>query len=98
MSTQDISYAIRLLGDAYTLNIISHLSEKGMRFNELQRSLTDICPATLADRLKKLEQEQLLSRQEETVDKLSVLYELTEKGRGALPVIKAINNFAEKFT
>lgn len=89
--------ATKLIGDAHILNIVSHLSEKGMRFNELQRAITDICPATLTDRLKKLEQEHIVSRKEETVDKVSVVYELTEKGVGILPVIKEIGKFADRF-
>ena len=89
--------AIKLLGDAYILSIVDNLARKSMRFNELQRSVTDICPATLADRLKKLEQEKIVIRQEETLDKLSVVYDLTPKGQGILPIIKEIGKFADKF-
>lgn len=91
------SDAITLIGDAYILRIVSNLSKQGMRFNELQRAIEDICPATLTDRLKKLEHENIVSRKEETVDKLSVVYELTEKGKAILPIMKAIGKYAEKF-
>jgi DNA-binding HxlR family transcriptional regulator len=94
---EDFTSAINLLGDAYILHIIEKLSTKGLRFNELQRSITDICPATLTDRLKKLEVEAIVIRREETVDKVSVVYELTQKGKGVLPIIKAINMFAKDF-
>jgi DNA-binding HxlR family transcriptional regulator len=96
-NTDEFNDALKLLGDAYILNIVSNLGQKSMRFNELQRSVADICPATLADRLKKLEQEKIIIRQEETVDKVSVVYDLTSKGRGILPIIKAISVFADKF-
>jgi DNA-binding HxlR family transcriptional regulator len=94
---EDFTTAVNILGDAYILHIVDKLSTKSMRFNELQRSIADICPATLTDRLKKLEQEKLVTRQEETVDKVSVVYELTPKGKGVLPIIKAINNFAKNY-
>lgn len=91
------SQAIKLIGDTYVLLIIRNLAKKGMRFNELQRSAADICPATLTDRLKKLEHEDIVSRKEETVDKVSVVYELTKKGQGILPIIKEIGKFSEKY-
>lgn len=96
-STAEFNSALKLVADEYVLHIVSQLSTKGMRFNELQRSVADICPATLTDRLKKLESEQIVTRQEETVDKVSVVYELTEKGKGILPIIKAIHKFAVEF-
>lgn len=89
--------AMKVIGDAYVLEIISQLSHKSMRFNELQRAIADICPTTLTDRLKKLEHEKIVSRKEETLDKVSVVYSLTAKGQGILPVINAIGNFADKF-
>lgn len=94
---KNLAQAIKLIGDAYVLLIISNLAKKSMRFNELQRSAVDICPATLSDRLRKLERKKFISRKEETVDKLSVVYELTDKGRGVLPVVKAIGTFSEKY-
>lgn len=89
--------AMKVIGDAYVLEIIGQLSRKSMRFNELQRAIEDICPTTLADRLKKLEHEKIVSRKEETLDKVSVVYSLTEKGQGILPVIRAIGKFADQF-
>ncbi len=68
-----------------------------MRFNELQRSINGLNPATLTSRLKKLEKEKIVRRLEETVDKISVVYELTEKGKGILPIIEKIETFADKY-
>ena len=93
----DFDSAVKLIADEYVINIVHKLQTKGMRFNELQRSVTDICPATLTDRLKRLESENIVTRKEETVDKVSVVYELTKKGRGILPIIKAINTFAVEY-
>jgi DNA-binding HxlR family transcriptional regulator len=95
--TEEVNDAIKMIGDAHILCIVASLSDHGMRFNELQRAINDINPTTLADRLKKLELEKIVDRKEETLDKLSVVYELTEKGRSILPIIKEIGKFADKF-
>lgn len=89
--------AIKMLGDDHILCIIGNLRDGGMRFNELQRALNGINPTTLTDRLAKLEKEGIVNRKEETVDKLSVVYELTEKGRGIIPIVNEFATFAEKF-
>jgi DNA-binding HxlR family transcriptional regulator len=87
---------LKLLGDFWTLNIIDVLREEPLRFNEIQRHVEGINPATLANRLKKLEQAHLIERQEETLDKLSVTYALTQRGISILPVIGEIQIFADK--
>ncbi len=93
----ELNNAIKLIGDDHILCIIGNLREGGMRFNELQRSLGGINPTTLTDRLSKLETEGIVIKKKETVDKISVVYELTEKGIAILPVFKAITKFAERF-
>lgn len=87
---------LKILGDFWTLEIIQALSLRGRRFNELQRDIEGISPTTLANRLKKLEINILIQRQEETVDKLSVVYTLTEKGKDILPILRQIKIFAVK--
>ncbi len=94
----EIDNAISMIAEAHMLCIINHLSEKEMRFNEIQRSIKDLNPATLSDRLKKLEKDGLVNRKEETLDKVSVVYALTEKGRAILPVINEISKFAQKYS
>lgn len=89
--------AISLLGDTWTLAIIGSLAKEEQRFCELQRSLDGLNPVTLTQRLKKLEKEKIISRMEETVDKISVVYGLTTKGRSILPVIEELEKYANKF-
>ena len=45
--------ALKIFGDVWNLSIVRVLSETTQRFNELQRSLGNISPTTLTDRLKK---------------------------------------------
>lgn len=89
--------AIRIFGDAWNLSIVRVLSETTHRFNDLQRALGNISPTTLTDRLKKLENYGLITQEKQTVDQLSVIYSLTEKGKKMLPVLKAIESFSKKF-
>jgi DNA-binding HxlR family transcriptional regulator len=96
-NTNQIDNAIAMISDAHMLCIIHHLSSRAMRFNELQRAINGLNPTTLTDRLKRLEKEKILIRKEETVDKVSVVYELTVKGRAVLPIINEIGKFADTY-
>jgi DNA-binding HxlR family transcriptional regulator len=95
--SEELANGIKMLGDAWILCIIGSLAHDELRFNEIQRAIPAINPATLSARLKKLEKENIVERKEETVNKLSVVYTLTDKGRGILPILKEIQIFVEKF-
>ncbi len=95
--SNEVNNAIKMLGDEHILCIIGSLCDGGMRFNEIQRAINGVNPTTLADRLKKLEHEGIVVRKEETLDKVSVVYELTQKGQGILPIVNEFANFAKKF-
>jgi DNA-binding HxlR family transcriptional regulator len=88
---------MKIFGDAWTLAIVLVLGTATRRFNELQRLLGGISPTTLTDRLKKLESYGLIAQERQTVDQLSVIYTLTDKGKQMLPVLKAIESFSKKF-
>jgi DNA-binding HxlR family transcriptional regulator len=87
--------ALKLVADYWVLRIVEELSlaEDGLRFSTLQRELGGASPATLSNRLRRLEARSLIVRCG-TSGKLSVVYTLSESGRTVLPVITAINDFA----
>lgn len=87
---------MKLLGDYWTLRIIDALNFGEQRFCDLQRHLDNVNPVTLTNRLKKLEEARLINRSEETIDKISVAYSLSDLGKEVLPVISALNNFSLK--
>ena len=93
---QKLLQGLKIFGDAWTLAIIWVLSQATHRFNELQRTLGNISPTTLTDRLKKLESYGLIEAQKQTIDQLSVIYTLTDKGKKMLPVLGAIEQFSRK--
>lgn len=94
---ESLQQGLKIFGDAWTLAIVSVLSGTTRRFNDLQRSLGNISPTTLTNRLKKLEQLGIVAQQKQTVDQLSVIYALTDKGKDMLPVLRAIESFSKKF-
>ena len=96
--SEELHSAIKLLGDDWTLCIVGSLAKQELRFCEIQRSVDSINPVTLTDRLKRLEKAGIIQRKEETLDKLSVVYELTAKGKAILPIIAEIETFARKFS
>lgn len=92
-----VQEGLQIFGDAWTLFIVRSLSEGAKRFCALQRELDNLNPVTLTDRLKKLEKLGFVERKKELVDKLSVSYSLTKKGKGMLPVLREIEHFAKKY-
>ncbi len=86
-----------MLGDFWTLEIIQALADGEKRFSELERLLPGINPTTLTGRLRKLTAQQIIERQKETLDKISVVYLLTKKGHGVLPVLEQMKIFAETY-
>jgi DNA-binding HxlR family transcriptional regulator len=84
---------LSLIGDQWNLAILMQLRQKELRFCELQRAI-DINAVTLTNRLKELENQGYLLRNEE--GKLAVSYVLSEKGQQVLPVIDAIETLAQK--
>lgn len=94
---QELDNGIRIIGDEWILCIITALAKQGLRYCEILRTVKNINPATLSNRLKRLEELGFVERSEETVDKLSVVYDLTKKGKGILPVIDEIHKFSQKY-
>ncbi|MEX0748573.1 MAG: helix-turn-helix domain-containing protein [Candidatus Saccharimonadales bacterium] len=84
--------SLRLLGDYWTLRIISALSKGELRYCELQRTTGHINPVTLTAKLRKLEAARLIERRE--FSRTDVLYRLTSQGRAALPVLVAVDEFS----
>lgn len=92
-----LARGLKIFGDTWTLFIINSLSFGEKRFCELQREVGDLNPVTLTNRLKNLESQGFVDRKKEAIDKLSVSYVLTKKGRGMLPVLKKIESFAKQY-
>lgn len=91
------SRELEILGDYWILNIIQILGDGEKRFTQLERELPKINPTTLTNRLKNLEKKKIINRSVKSLNKLSVVYRLSDKGKGILPVLRQIKIFANKF-
>ncbi|MCU1558912.1 MAG: hypothetical protein JWN09_2907 [Microbacteriaceae bacterium] len=96
-STRCSPSALKLLADYWVLRIIEEIHGAGdnLRFSALQRALGGASPATLSNRLRCMEDEGIIRRHEGTEGKSSVSYSLSDRGRKVLPVIHAIEEFAQ---
>lgn len=84
-----------LIGDRWTPLIVRDLAPGCRRFSELQRSLSGISPKTLSDRLRRLEDAEIVSRACFAEMPPRVEYRLTDKGHALLPVLDSMREFGE---
>ena len=81
----------------WAMVVIYYLSQKTYRFGELRRKLPMITEANLTKELRALENYGFVHREVYKEVPPKVEYSLTELGREFLPVIDALEIFAEKY-
>ena len=90
-----VSLGLDIFGDKWTLLIVRDLMFSGKRhFREMLDSDERISSNILADRLKMLVAEGILSTGEDPGHKQKVIYSLTEKGIALLPILMQISNWS----
>jgi len=83
-----VSVALDGLGDRWSLLIVRDLMVRGYRaFREFEQSGEGISTNILADRLRKLEGQGIISREADANDARRVNYRLTRKGIDLAPVL-----------
>jgi DNA-binding HxlR family transcriptional regulator len=93
-SLSAIEDALYVIGGKWKLKIIIALREKdGMRFNELQRTVTGISARVLSNELKELEMNGFLKRKVYTQTPVVVEYELTGYSDTLNEVLHALVNW-----
>ena len=88
--------ALRLLGDVPTLMIVCALLPGTRRFGEVRLQLPEVSPKTISQRLKMLEELELVRRQAFAEIPPRVEYRLTEKGLALHDIIVALQQFGER--
>jgi DNA-binding HxlR family transcriptional regulator len=83
-----------IIGSKWTAIIVHDLSEGPRRFSELERSCPGISPRTLSERLRVLEQDDII---EKRAAARRAEYELTEKGTALLPIIEEMRRFGHQW-
>ena len=88
--TCPIARTLDIIGDRWTLLIVRDLFMGKTRFNEFLASSPGLPSKLLSDRLKKLEQHDLVERVVYSQHPLRAEYRLTDQGRTLAPVIEEI--------
>lgn len=83
-------HALNVLSRRWVGLIVGTLREGPMRFNELASALEVVADRVLAERLRELEAEGVVSREVYVGSPVRVEYRLTEKGAALAPVLDAI--------
>lgn len=92
-----IARTAELVGDFWTLLIVRDLGHGNSRFNTLLSSLQGVSSRTLAQRLKALEQAEIVQSERFSEIPPRVEYSLTERGLALLPVVEDMRNFGEQW-
>ena len=89
-----IARALDVVGERWTLLIVRELMLQGScRFTDLKNGLPGIATNLLSGRLKDLEDEGLITREDAPPPVATTLYALTEQGRSLGPVLKALGEW-----
>ncbi|MDZ7939257.1 MAG: helix-turn-helix domain-containing protein, partial [Rhodoferax sp.] len=88
-----VQRAAQVLDGKWTILVLRDLMGGTKRYSELQRSLVGISPRLLADRLKALEAQGLLTRTAFATVPPTTEYSLTTQGQTLLPVVQALADF-----
>lgn len=93
-----VSLGLDIFGDKWTLLVVRDLMFSGKRhFREIQGSEEGISSNILADRLKLLLDEGIITKADDPGHKQKVLYSLTEKGIALLPILMQISRWSYRY-
>jgi DNA-binding HxlR family transcriptional regulator len=91
-----IAGVMEAIGDRWAVLILRDLSLGLSRYEDLRRS-TDVTNATLSDRLKHLEDHELIERRQYQTNPERYEYVLTSKGRDTILVLQALLQVGDKW-
>jgi DNA-binding HxlR family transcriptional regulator len=91
-----IPAAVELIGEKWAFLILRGALNGLRHFEEFQAGL-DIARNILSDRLGKMVAGGILQRELDPTDKRKVIYSLTAKGEGLLPVVLALRQWGEEW-
>lgn len=89
--------AIELIGRRWTGAILFALQQRPRRFSDFREAIPDISDRLLSERLKELEEADVISREVTATRPVSVIYRLTPKGEDLGPVMAAVGAWAARW-
>jgi len=91
-----IGYALSIVGDKWSGQIVRDLTVGPKRFTELEHSLS-IGPRTLSQRLSSLEEKEIVVKKSYAEAPPRVEYSLTKKGEDLLPILQSMAQWGSKY-
>jgi DNA-binding HxlR family transcriptional regulator len=92
-----IASAMGIIGSKWTALILRDLFSGPKRFCELEKSVGNINPRTLSQRLDDLESHGIISKRSFAEVPPRIEYTLTQKGQDLLPVLKQMAAWGKKY-
>ncbi len=92
-----IAGAMQIIGSKWTALILRDLASGAKRFGELEKSVGDINPRTLSQRLDDLEEQGIVTKQVYAEVPPRVEYSLTPKGEDLIPVLRQMAAWGNKY-
>ncbi len=92
-----ISTSVKILNGKWKLSILWYISRRTIRFNELQRKLSNITQRTLTMQLRELERDGLIKRKAYAEVPPRVEYSLTELGETVKPILIAMCRWGKNY-
>jgi len=93
-----VERTLYILRDAWTFMILRDLCSEPKGFNQLKRSVKGISSRMLSEKLKFLEQEDILTRIVSNTRPIRVTYVLTEKGKDLGAIVNSMKEWGEKWS
>ncbi|MDX2128181.1 MAG: helix-turn-helix domain-containing protein [Chloroherpetonaceae bacterium] len=92
-----VELALDVLGGRWKMPILWRLKDRVWRYGELKKDLGRITHKMLAEQLRDLEKDGLISRKVYNEVPPKVEYSLTKKGKTAVPLIKSLRTWGDAF-
>jgi DNA-binding HxlR family transcriptional regulator len=88
---------MQIIGNKWTALILRDLATCEHRFCELEKSVGNINPRTLSQRLDELERHGIITKQSFAEVPPRTEYRLTDKGRDLIPTLRQMATWGEKY-
>jgi DNA-binding HxlR family transcriptional regulator len=92
-----IAAAMDIIGNKWTALILRDLASGAKRFGALEKSVGNINPRTLSQRLDDLEQQGIITKQNCSQSPSRPEYCLTQKGQDLVPVLEQMAAWGTKY-
>jgi DNA-binding HxlR family transcriptional regulator len=93
-----VEKAFEILSRKWAALIIRELSGGERHFCEMERGIPSVSARMLTERMRELEAAGIIRRTVEAGPPVRTLYNLTEKGRALIPVMKGIEQWAQAWS